>query len=218
MKEKLEIGRPGSAKNVIMALPGGVNKAVGKRGSHGRDDSRSKFLNNLLLRKQDVEESLQQLFHSQKQQEGPLFADEFIEEADHAEREISAQKHYSLLERKNRELEKVEFLIRKVLQDEDFGLCEECGQRIPEARLLIVPDATRCVPCQREMEKLDSRRSSTERAYLSSGRKKELQWEDKGESNSVQRLTIKTDFEHLSFMDMEEMEIEQNQSEEDEGQ
>ena len=33
------------------------------------------------------------------------------------------------------------------LQDGSYGLCEECGEPIPAARLEIVPDAARCVAC-----------------------------------------------------------------------
>jgi RNA polymerase-binding transcription factor len=29
-----------------------------------------------------------------------------------------------------------------------YGVCVDCGQPIPEARLAAVPDANRCVPCQ----------------------------------------------------------------------
>ena len=59
--------------------------------------------------------------------------------------------------------------IRKIAEDEEFGRCEECGKRIPDERLLIVPEATRCVPCQREMEKWDSRVALLEMAHSSSG-------------------------------------------------
>ena len=33
------------------------------------------------------------------------------------------------------------------LQDGSYGICEECGEPIPVARLEIVPDAARCVAC-----------------------------------------------------------------------
>lgn len=29
-----------------------------------------------------------------------------------------------------------------------YGICEDCGDPIPEGRLLRIPDAVRCVPCQ----------------------------------------------------------------------
>jgi len=33
-----------------------------------------------------------------------------------------------------------------------YGLCEDCGVRIPEERLEVWPEATRCVRCQRSSE------------------------------------------------------------------
>lgn len=29
-----------------------------------------------------------------------------------------------------------------------YGICQDCGQQIPEGRLRAVPDAVRCVACQ----------------------------------------------------------------------
>lgn len=40
----------------------------------------------------------------------------------------------------------------KHLDDPDFGLCEDCGARIPAARLVANPVATRCVACQERYE------------------------------------------------------------------
>jgi RNA polymerase-binding protein DksA len=34
------------------------------------------------------------------------------------------------------------------IDEDDFGLCDECGAAIPVARLIINPAATRCVACQ----------------------------------------------------------------------
>ncbi|HEY8417068.1 MAG TPA: TraR/DksA C4-type zinc finger protein [Limnochordales bacterium] len=34
------------------------------------------------------------------------------------------------------------------LADGTYGLCEQCGQPIPQARLEAMPAATRCAPCQ----------------------------------------------------------------------
>ncbi len=39
------------------------------------------------------------------------------------------------------------------LSEGSYGLCEDCGQRIPEARLQAEPTAVRCVQCQALYEK-----------------------------------------------------------------
>jgi phage/conjugal plasmid C-4 type zinc finger TraR family protein len=79
-----------------------------------------------------------------------------MDESDQALREISVSSNYSLIERKARELKKIDLLIRQVVSDTHFGICEECGNPIPPERLLIVPEATLCVACQRELEKMDN--------------------------------------------------------------
>jgi DnaK suppressor protein len=186
-------------------------KTKRKSTSAKREGFRSRFLATLLTKKEDVENALSRLMDGKREYKDLVSEDAIVEELDHAEREIAIQKHYSLLERKHRELEKIEYLIQRIQEEDDeFGRCEECGRRIPEERLLIVPDATRCVPCQRELEKFDSRRSLAERSYTPTGVKKDLRWEEKEESNDQGELTIKPDIEHLSFTDLDETDIDNN--------
>ncbi|MEZ4712398.1 MAG: TraR/DksA C4-type zinc finger protein [Caldilineaceae bacterium] len=39
----------------------------------------------------------------------------------------------------------------------NYGICERCGQPIPPERLEVKPDATLCLNCQREVERLSRR-------------------------------------------------------------
>jgi RNA polymerase-binding transcription factor DksA len=41
---------------------------------------------------------------------------------------------------------------RRALADGTYGTCRDCGQEIPAARLEAVPEAVRCVGCQRRFE------------------------------------------------------------------
>lgn len=41
---------------------------------------------------------------------------------------------------------------RRRKEDGSYGICEDCGGEIPAARLQAMPEATRCVPCQRKRE------------------------------------------------------------------
>ena len=38
------------------------------------------------------------------------------------------------------------------LDDGEYGICSECGARIPQKRLLAIPDAATCVACQDRLE------------------------------------------------------------------
>jgi len=42
---------------------------------------------------------------------------------------------------------------RQRLKDEDFGICQDCGEVIPVSRLIANPAATRCIACQEVFEK-----------------------------------------------------------------
>lgn len=43
------------------------------------------------------------------------------------------------------------------MQKGKYGICDRCGNPIEPERLEIKPDATLCVPCQREVERLSRR-------------------------------------------------------------
>ena len=60
----------------------------------------------------------------------------------------------------------VDYTVKEVLIDEDrqiqealrrkqagtYGICANCGQKIPKARLAARPEATLCIDCQRLQE------------------------------------------------------------------
>jgi RNA polymerase-binding transcription factor DksA len=54
------------------------------------------------------------------------------------------------------ELEKLEEEVRAALAKLDagtYGVCDGCGQRVPEGRLEALPWATRCVACQSQLRR-----------------------------------------------------------------
>ena len=168
------------------------------------DDYRSRFLDSLMVKKEEVQNTLNRLLAEQEEYKNMAADDYLIDEMDHAEREISSQTHYILLERKHRELEKIEILIERALEDEEFGLCEECGEKIPEARLMIMPEATRCVPCQKELERSDLRTGLMESHRSKLGEKRELHWGVGEDSIDIGKLSFKPDFEGMTFLDSDD--------------
>tara|TARA_B100000131_G_C17732702_1_gene457573 strand:- start:60 stop:455 length:396 start_codon:yes stop_codon:yes gene_type:complete len=56
----------------------------------------------------------------------------------------------------NRESDYYKFLTHALerIEDGSFGVCNICGQLIPEERMMEVPNATKCVQCK-EKEKLN---------------------------------------------------------------
>jgi RNA polymerase-binding transcription factor DksA len=163
-----------------------------------------------MVRREEVKKALSRLIEEQTADHRLISNEDLRDAFNHAEREISAQTHYLLLERKSEELQKIESLIKRLAEKNDYGRCEECGKHIPEARLLIVPDATLCVPCQRQLEKQHSGKGLPRSSYIFAGKHDALDWErDEGAPRCRETpLTIETDMDHLSFPDMDEMDIE----------
>jgi RNA polymerase-binding transcription factor DksA len=52
------------------------------------------------------------------------------------------------LEEEERRIEEA----RRALEDGTYGTCADCGREIPPARLEAMPEAVRCVECQRRLE------------------------------------------------------------------
>jgi hypothetical protein len=104
-------------------------------------------------------------------------------------------------------MKEIDILIRQALNDQQFGICEECGKQIPVERLLIVPDAIRCVPCQRESEKFGPKGSIAQRSYNSSKRKKDIYWEATTNFDDEDLFTIETDMDYMTFVDLEDIDL-----------
>jgi len=66
---------------------------------------------------------------------------------DAASDEISSQ----LAEVESRELAQIESALERI-REGNYGLCEVCGCKIPQARLTALPYAMTCIDCQRASE------------------------------------------------------------------
>jgi RNA polymerase-binding transcription factor DksA len=179
----------------------------------GNEDFQARFLKNLMAKREEVEQTITRLIESQRAYGNLFSGDGLIEDLDHADREISAQTFCKLIERKGRELDKIDLLIRRIMHDEEFGLCEECGERIPEERLFIVPEATLCVPCLREIEKIESRSGVARGSHPSSHWKKGQEWAEQEDADDDSGFFITTDDDYVSFQDMEELDVEERPAE-----
>ena len=215
MLEEIKASHSGE-KEILAFLetPGGI------KGIEAFDQGRnlqSDFLKNLIIKKEGVEKTLKLLIDREKEKRDQFSAGELIDELDHAEREIWTNTNAKLIERKIKEIKKIESLIRRAQSDEEFGLCEECGEPIAEDRLIIVPEATRCVPCQQELEKLESRSGSSGGHASPSHWKKGVGWESNDGFDDDEGIIIKTDMDYTSFVDMEEIELDENSRPENSG-
>jgi DnaK suppressor protein len=57
-----------------------------------------------------------------------------------------------LTDREKKKLLQIDEALDRI-EDNSYGLCEECDIKIPKARLKVVPFAKYCVECQEKMER-----------------------------------------------------------------
>ncbi|MCS7040352.1 MAG: TraR/DksA C4-type zinc finger protein [Anaerolineae bacterium] len=69
---------------------------------------------------------------------------------------IEREKSAALLAALEARLASVEDALR-AMERGTYGICERCGKPIPPERLEVKPDATLCVTCQAEVERLQKR-------------------------------------------------------------
>ena len=187
-----------------------------EKGIPGRGDPRSALLNDLIKKRDEVERELNRLRGEQKDHNRTLSDYNSVEEFDRAEKEMLDQLHYSFLERKSRELERIEGHIKKILQDEKYGRCERCGRQISKERLTAVPEATHCVSCQRYLEKMESMADSNKREYLY--RRDRIEWQDDDleEEAEGKATIINPQIGSLSLEEFEELDLGDEDSKEPE--
>lgn len=92
---------------------------------------------------------LDDIEHLKEWLQGEVDVDADEGDPDLAERE----KNLALLTVMERKLESVNMALRAI-EKGSYGICERCGQPIDPARLEVRPDATLCLACQREVERI----------------------------------------------------------------
>ncbi|HMK36277.1 MAG TPA: TraR/DksA family transcriptional regulator [Desulfomonilaceae bacterium] len=73
------------------------------------------------------------------------------DEIDLATGEISRELAAKISMRQHRQMKEIEDALERVKHGE-YGICEDCGESIPEQRLRLFPAARLCVRCQEELD------------------------------------------------------------------
>jgi len=56
-------------------------------------------------------------------------------------------------------LRRIDLALEKI-ESGEFGTCEECGEEIPEKRLMAHPEASTCISCAEHLEKIEKQYAS----------------------------------------------------------
>jgi DnaK suppressor protein len=86
-----------------------------------------------------------------------LMQSEVDVEPDEGDAEIfEREKNAALIAVLERKLKDIQSALRSIEKGQ-YGICDRCGNKIEAERLEIKPDATLCVSCQQEVERLSRR-------------------------------------------------------------
>lgn len=80
------------------------------------------------------------------------------DEIDLATNEISRELDARITMRQYRQIKEIHDALERLKQG-DYGMCEECGDPIPEQRLRLFPAARFCVRCQEEVDQHEKMRT-----------------------------------------------------------
>ena len=116
--------------------------------------NRRESLRNILLKeKREVTRSLEEQMGRQLSEDLQNRIDHVLDSGDQAMLDIAEELDLSLLEMRNKNLKSINNALRR-LQEGTYGICEECGNEIPEKRLRAMPFTSLCVACQERRETL----------------------------------------------------------------
>ena len=109
-------------------------------------DSKNRFRKMLLDLRQQVLDQVKDKFESTRE------GSELGDLGDNATRDLAAEYAYLFSDRLRKRLLLIEEALEALTRG-DYGLCEDCDERINEKRLMLMPFTRWCVRCQSKREK-----------------------------------------------------------------
>jgi DnaK suppressor protein len=119
---------------------------------HGRSAPSPDIRQSLLRWRERVARTIQREREGLNQEAVDMPTEHLGEQADRRSLSPAAEVAYELLGPRADLLRQIDHVLAK-LDHGTYGVCESCGQVIPEARLRALPSAVRCTPCQRAWER-----------------------------------------------------------------
>lgn len=83
-----------------------------------------------------------------------LDTNDLPDEMDLAQSEYNQSFTFRLRGRERFFLQKIDRALKK-LDDDEFGVCEDCGEEISEKRLEARPETTLCIRCKEDQERME---------------------------------------------------------------
>ncbi|HWF59222.1 MAG TPA: TraR/DksA family transcriptional regulator [Nitrospira sp.] len=101
-----------------------------------------------------IQQEIHELLAQHREHYTATHNDSVLDLEDMSLRDSTAEQQLSLLEARNRTRLMLDTALRR-LDDGEYGLCEDCGDKIGAGRLRALPFAKRCLSCQHQAEVLE---------------------------------------------------------------
>ena len=108
----------------------------------------------LMEKKQEVWNDIKQRLFEQLGKEYRKEIETALDEGDRALADLAEETGLSIVNMRKDTLEKINQALEK-LEEDTYGLCEDCGTEISEQRLNAVPFAIYCIECKQTREELE---------------------------------------------------------------
>ncbi len=114
---------------------------------------RAELLKEMLLKKKrELWLELKEELFRQAEPEYRKQIETMLDEGDRAIADLVGDTVYQVMEVKRANIEKIDEALRKLELDGTYGICDDCGKEIDEARLKNMPFVIYCIECGRKRE------------------------------------------------------------------
>lgn len=117
-----------------------------------------KILLTLQERRAEILNDLRRRLHAEGENEQLALVNHLEETGDWAEASTENLQDIALLQHEVDSLRRIDSALQR-LKDGQFGVCQQCGEAIPQQRLEAQPEAVACLQCQTELEQRIARRA-----------------------------------------------------------
>lgn len=158
-KAKTRTARPvpkkAAKKTSKKAVRGTARKAASSPRMQAVDSKRKDRLRKLLMKKRaEVVDGLEARMGRKLTRETGQKIDSAMDAADQSAQDVDQVIDYSLIEMKYEQYKDIADAFRR-LDNDTYGLCEECGNEISIKRLEVAPLARYCIECKTRKEELE---------------------------------------------------------------
>jgi DnaK suppressor protein len=112
------------------------------------EKEKERYKKKLLLRKEEIIETLSEVYNESKEVEDPMIAKDM---GDKAESSYTKEFLLSLSDTERKQLYLIDEALKRI-EESTFGICQMCGANIGKKRLGAVPWTPYCIECQEKAE------------------------------------------------------------------